>query len=68
MFRAEIFKIMVFCAEIFSQVQYGQCKLKFLIRLCKKKTFFWGVEILLPSDIPSLDSCAGPFVGFVQKY
>ena len=47
-----------------------QCKFReFLIQLCTKKAF-WGVraEILLTGDKAYQDSCAGPSLGFVQKY
>ena len=43
---------------------------EFLIQLCKKKNAFWGVraEILLSRVIAPRESCAGPFLGVVQKY
>ena len=37
--------------------------------MCRKIAFFWiRAEILLSRDKVSLDSCAGPFLGFVNKY
>jgi len=37
--------------------------------MCRKIAFFWvRAEILLSRDKVSLDSCAGPFLGFVKKY
>ena len=37
--------------------------------MCRKIAFFWvRAEILLSRDKVSLDSRAGPFLGFVNKY